>query len=83
MRPSVLTILVGNTAYSGAEEFNDVLEEKWRRKSRGGNEHDTQCMGRYMMINTAEMYCDMRTGRRELILGLRAQRSHRATPQSA
>jgi hypothetical protein len=40
-------------------------------------------MGRYMMINTAEMYWDMRTGRRELILGRSAQRSHQATPQSA
>jgi hypothetical protein len=30
VRPSALNILAGNTVYSGAEEFSDVFQEKWK-----------------------------------------------------
>jgi hypothetical protein len=60
-----------------------VLEEKCNRDNNGGNKHDTQDVGRDMMINTGEIYCDMRMGGRELILGRRALRRHLARSQSA
>jgi hypothetical protein len=62
----VLNIPLRDAVCSGAEDLKDVFQGKWKRDRKRGNECDTQYMGRYMMINTAEIYCNKRTGWAEL-----------------